>query len=50
MNAQDKLNIFWVGAAILLGLYVVNTAGAGLISLIVIVAAIAWATNKGHIR
>jgi hypothetical protein len=50
VNSKDKLNIFWVGAAILTGVYVVNTVGSGLISLIVIVAVIAWAMNKGHIR
>ena len=50
MNARNKLNGFWIAAAIFGALVVVNTANSGLIFLIVAAALIAWATSNRHIR
>ena len=50
MNARNKLNSFWIFAAIVVALVVVNTASSGLIFLVMATAVIAWASSSRHIR
>lgn len=49
MNARNKLNAFWLIAAIALGLMLIGD-GSKLLLLIVVGGVIAWAVSQGHIR
>lgn len=50
MKARDKLNVWWIVAAGFAALAVAGAFGSNLLFVVLLLAALAWAVHRRHIR
>ena len=50
LNARNKINAFWLAAVILGGIVLADAVGSSFVFVIVMIAGLAWASSKRHIR